>query len=182
MYTIYKITQISTGKVYIGQTSKSIEQRWKMHLSRAFNKYVTPIAIANAIKQYGQYDFTIGILDTTESRRKALQIEQYYISLYDSRNEAKGFNRDKIFTDTQRAKMSKAAKERPHQSFSAETRKKMRYSQPARVRILCIETGEVFESITHAAQTIGADRSRIRQVLQGKRKTVKHLTFKYLDN
>lgn len=54
---IYKITNIINSKIYIGQTSKSIEERWKGH---KFHKGCT--ALHNAIKKYGENNFKIDIL------------------------------------------------------------------------------------------------------------------------
>ena len=51
---IYKITSPS-GKIYIGQTTKSLEYRWKQHVKDAMNENRKRCRVFhNAIRKYGQ--------------------------------------------------------------------------------------------------------------------------------
>lgn len=52
---------------------------------------------------------------------------------------------------------------------------------PPKKAIVCIETGEVYESIADAARKTGLYRENIRKVLAGKYKTTGNLTFKYQE-
>ena len=55
---IYKIINIQNNKVYIGQTIRSIEQRFNRHLNDALNN-VLDTHLARAIRKYGKDSFII---------------------------------------------------------------------------------------------------------------------------
>ena len=50
-----------------------------------------------------------------------------------------------------------------------------------RKKVICIETGEAFESVKAAALKIGVDPSNITNVLKGKQRSTKGFHFKYLE-
>lgn len=54
--SIYKITNLINGKCYIGQTSRSIEQRWKDHKR---NSGRLSFALSLALQKYGRENFII---------------------------------------------------------------------------------------------------------------------------
>jgi hypothetical protein len=60
--TIYLLRNRVTGRVYIGKTSKSLEERWQTHLrdSRAGSSLPTH----NAIRKYGPDAFEVVLLST----------------------------------------------------------------------------------------------------------------------
>ena len=64
---IYKITNIQNGKMYIGQTINSLEDRWKRHQSDALNN-VIDTHFARAIRYYGVDNFITEIIDTAETQ------------------------------------------------------------------------------------------------------------------
>ena len=87
MGLIYMATSPS-GKSYIGQTTKTLQERIKSHVKSA--KQDSPYAFHNAIRKYGieNISFTIledGILDTDLNER-----EKYYIQKYKTYEE--GYN------------------------------------------------------------------------------------------
>lgn len=82
---IYKIINIQNQKVYIGQTIRPIEQRFKRHINDALNN-VLDTHLARAIRKYGKDSFTIQIIDTATSQDELNQKEQYWIRYYDSVN------------------------------------------------------------------------------------------------
>jgi group I intron endonuclease len=57
---IYKITNKINGKVYIGKTVRTVEQRWAQHLADAHRRS-SPL-LHNAIRKYGSDAFNISIL------------------------------------------------------------------------------------------------------------------------
>ena len=84
---IYKITNIENNKIYIGQTRKSIKERWKNHIAdskRADYKF------SRAIKKYGIFCWKIDILEKLENIELLNEREKYWISLYNSVKE--GYN------------------------------------------------------------------------------------------
>ena len=88
---IYKITNKLNGKVYIGQTIKSLKERFEKHCWGTTEKdqYHLNMAIKKAIRKYGKENFTIELIEEVETT-KLDEREVYWISFYDSYN--KGYN------------------------------------------------------------------------------------------
>ena len=78
MSYIYKITNIINGKSYIGQTSRTIEDRWKEHLHNNHD-----IPLVRAFKKYGIENFKIECLEEC-SESMVNERECYWISYYDT--------------------------------------------------------------------------------------------------
>lgn len=87
MYKIYKYTNIIDGKIYIGQTRKSLEER-----AENGNNYKGSTHFYNAIQRYGWENFKGEILEEVETVEEANDREKYYISLYNSTNQDVGYN------------------------------------------------------------------------------------------
>ena len=85
---IYLYKNKLNGKVYIGQTTSSIEFRLKGHLR---NKNKCP-AIDSALKKYGVENFEIKKIDEAESREELDKKEQYWIQYYHSNKREMGYN------------------------------------------------------------------------------------------
>ena len=88
---IYKITNKLNGKIYIGQTLKSLEERFQKHCwgTTEKDKYHMNMAIKKAIRKYGKENFTIELIE--EVNQELLDVREiYWISFYDSYN--KGYN------------------------------------------------------------------------------------------
>jgi len=64
MITIYKITCLSTGMVYVGQTSRDIKARWLQHLHNAKNKPDVPLY--TDILKYGGKEFFVEEIEKCE--------------------------------------------------------------------------------------------------------------------
>ena len=77
---IYKITNNINGKIYIGQTTRSVEERWSNHCSASSKCH----AIKNAIDKYGKENFICSILTQCSDKNSLDYWEKYYINLYDS--------------------------------------------------------------------------------------------------
>lgn len=88
---IYKITNKINGKIYIGQTVKSLKERFQKHCWGTTEKdsYHLNMAIKKAIRKYGKQNFTIELIEEVE-QNKLDEREVYWISYYDSYN--KGYN------------------------------------------------------------------------------------------
>ena len=90
MIGIYKITNIKNNKIYIGK-SANIERRWKEHVRHSKAQCKRKSAINKAIYEFGvdSFDFQV-IQECKEEQLNELEI--YYINLYSSRDEDKGYN------------------------------------------------------------------------------------------
>ena len=86
---IYKITNIQNNKVYIGQTIRPIEQRFRRHLNDALNN-ILDTHFARAIRKYGKENFIIEQIDEAQTQDELNQKEQYWIRYYNSVKE--GYN------------------------------------------------------------------------------------------
>lgn len=77
-YTIYKVTNIVTGKVYVGQTKYKLSERFAWHKSRARNnKGHAPLL--KAIREYGETNFSIEALEENVSQDNVDDCERYWI-------------------------------------------------------------------------------------------------------
>lgn len=88
MYLIYRILNLVNGKSYVGQTSKTLEWRWKEHVKHARNKGRQ--ALSRAIRKYGAHNFRISLASTASSSFQAHVTERSCIELYDCRR--RGYN------------------------------------------------------------------------------------------
>lgn len=170
---IYRITNLINGKLYIGQTSKTLNCRWAVHKSC---KRITPLT--SALKKYGSENFSIFPIVTAlavqfmdELEREAIKcadcIYPKGYNLLDGGNVShlRGrtpWNKGKKATEAAINNQSKA-----HLGLPASNRK----------TIVCVETGEVFESTYAASKSMNLQRSKISNVLHGKRKHTGGYTF-----
>lgn len=88
---IYKITNNINKKVYIGQTTRTVEKHVQEHFTRAVyytTKYGKDeykfIHLYLAIKKYGEASFTYEQIDSALTREALNEKESYWINYYDS--------------------------------------------------------------------------------------------------
>lgn len=87
IYTVYQIKCIVNGKVYIGYTSKNVEDRFKQHIACS----VAPkTKFHRAIKKHAPSNFIVEELYQTHDKTHAGRVEDDMILLYDS--IANGYN------------------------------------------------------------------------------------------
>lgn len=86
---IYKITNIQNNKVYIGQTIRPIQQRFRRHINDALNN-VIDTHFARAIRKHGKENFVIEEIDSAKTQEELNKKEQYWIQYYNS--VEKGYN------------------------------------------------------------------------------------------
>ena len=179
---VYKITNNVNGKIYIGETIRSIERRFKDHCIDAFgNNSHHNFYFYRAIRKYGIESFSIEELQQVSNinrkilKELILKLEEEYILKYDSFNN--GYNSNsggrhplEISKET-RELQSKRKKEDPNTliniakacAISAENRSK---------KVICYNynTGEIissFNSIIDGATFYNIDRSGLSKVCKG---------------
>lgn len=86
---IYKISNKINDKVYIGQTIRPIEERFKRHINDAINN-ILDTHFARAIRKYGKENFYIEEIDRANSQEELNLKEQYWIRYFNSINN--GYN------------------------------------------------------------------------------------------
>lgn len=80
---IYKITNKINNKIYIGQTTKTINLRWQRHCTDALSNR-TNTKFAKAIRKYGKDNFIVEKIDTAQNKEELNQKEIYWINYYNS--------------------------------------------------------------------------------------------------
>ena len=156
MIGIYKILNRTTGKFYVGSSSRSIEGRWIEHLSDLRrNSHYNP-RLQRAWNKYGEEDFDFIVLEEVKDKKQVVVREQYYLDYYTCYNKKIGYNicpvanstlgyihkeetkrkiskalKGREISEETRNKMSKAVKKRP--PVSEETRRKMSEAHKGRV-------------------------------------------------
>lgn len=76
-YTIYKVENIKTGYVYIGATTRSLEDRKQDHLKKVSNNSDKPLH--QAMSTYGAEAFTWECVDTATTNNELAEKEVNYI-------------------------------------------------------------------------------------------------------
>lgn len=71
---IYKITNNINGKSYVGQTKRTLQERWNGHCRKE-----DCVALHNAIEKYGKENFTVEEIDRAESEEELNLKEAYWI-------------------------------------------------------------------------------------------------------
>jgi group I intron endonuclease len=181
---VYKVLNKLNGKVYIGQTNRPIEERWKEHCKPALRgrSYLSA-----AIQKYGKDHFDIEILEKANSQEELDKLE---FDLINS-NGAMFPNGYNLREGGRGGTLSEEAKDKVRKANigkikSEETRKKLskaskghvaHYSRP--VIGISIETGEIIE-MTHAdAMPERFHYNCVHRCAKGERKKHKGFTWKY---
>src|ERR1700689_4897979 len=86
--TIYKITSVRSGKVYIGQTWRTTKERAK----NGGTGYIDSPHLWNAIQLYGWVNFTTEVICMTKSQLDADYLEDFLIKKFGSNNGDIGYN------------------------------------------------------------------------------------------
>lgn len=196
---IYKITNKINGKIYIGQTKRTLNKRLQEH----FRNKKTPIS--KALRAVGVENFQISIIDHASCKSELDEKERLYIKFYNSIipngynicEGGEGANGLKHSLET-RLKMHNShvgkglGEDNPMfghcgvlnpfygKKHTIETRKKIsEYAKnnfkyegnPRAKKVKCIETNEVFDCIKLAAEKYGINRGHINNCCTGLRKT-----------
>lgn len=205
---IYKITNIITNTIYIGQTTEDdVNVRWKYHLRNGSNCRL----LKNAIKEYGKQSFIFTIIcicfDEDLNRFEIDYINKLNSLYPNGYNLRHGGNHGKHSQETCE-KISKSLKtgyknNLIHKSYighkcDEETRKKISLSlkkyhkenkqtiiyptRPSRYKVIRSKDGidiETYENSKEASQKLGVSVSSICMACKGKRNKLLGFTFRY---
>lgn len=158
MYTLYLITNLVNGKVYIGQTSKSAEERWKMHCWTTNKSDYFHYAIA----KYGKEAFSIETITQVETQEEISGLEKKWIAAFKSHEKQFGYNSTlggeygAIPNDEVRAKIGAYSANRIHNDA---TKEKMRQSH--------LGNNNHFYGKSHKSETIEKLRKKCSQANGG---------------
>ena len=95
---IYKVTNNINGKVYIGKTVETVEQRWKEHLLMQRRSVAKDRTFYKALKKYGVSNFSLETLEEVNNSEQLNEREKYWIQYYHSyvgEKPCRGYNETK---------------------------------------------------------------------------------------
>lgn len=113
---VYRITNIITGKVYIG-SSERIEDRWKRHQSELRCNTHHSKHLQRSFNKYGELNFVYDILEECASEI-ILEREQYYKDFYQSYKRDYGYDMCQFAGNCKGRKQSKESIEKIKISIS----------------------------------------------------------------
>lgn len=154
---IYKLTCNINGKIYIGK-GIHINKRINRHKNTKNEKNATGY-LHRAIRKYGWDSFEVEILEIVENFNKLkdnnllLEREAYYISIFDTSNENKGYNICKFSTD------------RTGVAMLEETKDKIRKANTGNPKLISANLGKTLSQET---------KDKISQSNLGKKKSKEH--------
>lgn len=187
---IYKATLLIDGRIYIGQTTRSLKERISEHSHKGLFYF------NNVIAKYGIDNFKWEIIDKANYQKELDEKESYCISLYKSNIKEFGFNLTSggdhgVYSEEVRKKMSEnmvgVKNHRYGKKHSPETRlrrsialkgltsgsKHCMYGKPSHncKRVRCIETSESFDSVKLASINKNIGPSNLSNCLTGRNNT-----------
>jgi len=129
IYSIYKISNLVNGKIYIGYTGQTVDERYKEHLIEA--RRTPRLELHRAIKKHGTESFTVECVYQSLSKEHILDMETHFIKYYSSHCEdGHGYNMNyggqggDIKTAAQKKQLSERMKKKNH-AKKPEVRKKI---------------------------------------------------------
>ena len=178
---IYKYENLDDGKIYIGKTVQELCKRLRQH---TYGRGNSPLD--KAIKKYGLEKFDIEVIAEADTEEELNALEMFFIEFYgckipDGYNLTDGGEgcKGRIVSEKTRKKLSKSntgKKLKPEvTAFLASIPKKNRR------KVICIETGAVFESLSDAAKWAGVTDSYMCKLCKGKKATGGGYHWRYED-
>lgn len=161
---IYKIKNISNKKIYIGQTTKGFDKRYTLKgncdiekvyrslLNLKKSNYNYNKSLLEGIKEYGFSNFhVIKVFDIAFSQYELNMKEEVWTTYYKANTKEKGYNTYVCHISTKEINTIRSQKAllRNKNKYNGydEIRRKENYE-----KVICITTGEVFESVQKAGK------------------------------
>lgn len=159
---IYKIENLISGKVYIGQTGNEPHRRWQTHRSRLKRNVHDNVYLQSAWNEYGEGNFAFSVV-TKCSADESDAIERATIKKYTERslcyNLEDGGCAGKQLHESTRAKLSASIKEK--WQLAPET---YGVCKP----VVCIDTGITYPSVAEAAREVAIPYTNVQAACSGK--------------
>lgn len=206
-FTVYKHTNLINGKVYIGITSQNVKARWNNGWGYQNNKYFWR-AIQKYKWENFKHEILFEHLSFKIACEKEIELIKYYNSNnskfgynISSGGECNSLGKKMLDETKKKISLSKIGtlSWNKGRAWSQETKEKMQQAKLGRKvlektkkkmsqimlnnanskKIICIETGEIFPSISEAGRILNISFSNIASVCRKQRKTAKNLHFEY---
>jgi group I intron endonuclease len=199
---IYKFTCLKNGKVYIGLTG-NYKSRFASHMYevRSGSNYL----LHKAIRKHGIKNFKFEVIDGANSLDELCYREWFWIETLNTRNPKIGYNTKEggVYSKQSQSTKDKISKKAKGRKASEEARRKMsesrkgaknsfygkklsleqklKISERNSIKVVNINTGEIFESVDKANKSLNSD-SVVQRHLSGKYSHAKGFLFKYLSD
>lgn len=194
MFRVYYLKDKSKTICYVGQTKQTLGKRLKHHQCKFPEREYETIHL-------------IGEVPTQESAfiMEAMMIQQYetyklwnkstgYDETHKTRDHYREDKKDKtngFYKHKQSEHAKRVLSERSKGNQYAKGNKgrtgrknsdfwKKRITETKSKKVMCLETGIVYNSVKQAAKELGLQNSKISNVCNGKRKTTGGLTFRFV--
>lgn len=167
MGIVYKIQHRESGKIYVGKTSRTLDERMNEHTKKS--RATSNSYIDRAISKYGIDAFDVDVIEECDSEEKLNEREIYWIAFYNCK-KPNGYNLTNGGEGTVGRIVSEETRENLSQShkgkkLSLKTRALMSTSNKNKRAVICLETKEKFESIVAAAKHYGITAKAIGSAL-----------------
>ncbi len=183
---IYEIYNETNGKRYIGQT-KDAKQRKRQH----FYELRHNIHKSKVLQEDYNKGHSLAFRIIRECSLDCINdLEKEYIKKYRTTEKEFGYNlelggtKGRTLNEETKRKIAESHKGNKYmvgKKLTDEWKKHLSEAQPHRKRILCIETGVVYESFADAARKTGLIRTKIVSCCTGKRNKTGGYHFAYAD-
>ena len=191
-YSVY-IHEFPNGKVYVGMTAQEPSTRWS-----GGHGYKGQPQVWQAIVEYGWNNIRHRIIETGLTKPEAEELEKVLIKIHRANDPEYGYNLESgglaawDISDSTRQKYreAKTGENNPfygkhlsedHKEKIRDTRKERDIQPVNKRRILCVETGVIYESTAEASRQLDVHNFAIRRVCYGQRKTAGGYHWKYID-
>lgn len=201
---IYKITNDINDKIYVGQTSGTLKERFKQHKKKMNSEDRKTYPLYNAMRKYGIEHFSIKILEETDNLQER---EQYWIKYFDSYNNGYNTTRggdgwvrtdydlivdlySKGFTGIEIANQVGVNKNTVYKALKAkgitvlsntETSKKKNSKSIGQYDKKTMELIHIFPSVADAAKAMGKNHAHISSCAHGKKASAYGYKWKFID-
>lgn len=180
LYCVYCHINLVNNKKYIGITKQRPQDRWREN----GKGYQGQTKFWNAIKKYGWDNFEHIILFTNltleEANYKEKELIDYFDTIKNGYNVSSGGSPTIHSIQTiQKIHNSMIGKKHSEQTkrLISQTKSKL-YGK----KVQCVETQQIYETLTIAEQLTGIDKSSILRVCKGKQITAGGFHWIYIDN
>ena len=187
---IYLITNKVNNKVYVGQTTRTLDQRWKDYKSSYKSIKLETSGwrpIIAAMQKYNIESFKVEIIKDNILTQKELDYyEIFYIKKYDSTNPGKGYNIELggngigKHSEQTKQKISEAQLGEKNHMYG----KRGELSKSSK-RIIDLTTGIIYVSATEASEKLGLGTNAVTKICacaRGDRHSAYKRVFRYVDD
>ncbi len=194
---IYKVTNSINGKVYIGQTTMTLRNRWRLHC----HVNSTCSTLKKAIEKHGKDAFNVELVDSADNRKELNEKEKAWIQKEKS-IAPNGYNVDEggyyiEYSEESRRRMSEhhadvKGKNNPmygakhsiescrliSEKLSGKYTGKNSFNHRA---VINLDTNEMFDTATDAAKAYGVTVSTLTKTCRGVQKQTAGCRWAFIE-